>query len=78
MHFTLVSSNNNKLQLLVTLATPIEAGTPGDVEFAVITEAAYVLPTNETEFEYPPIISGTGESSERQIFYKLLEGKLEG
>lgn len=65
-------------QLIATVAVPLEAGNPGDVVFSVITEASYILPTNETEFDYPPIISNNASSSARRIFYELLEGKLEG
>ncbi|KAL1501424.1 hypothetical protein ABEB36_006745 [Hypothenemus hampei] len=59
--------------ILTAFAIPIKAGTPGDVFLSVNFEAGYNLPTNQTEFAFPPIIGATA----RQLLYDLFERKLE-
>nr|CAI5842417.1 unnamed protein product [Callosobruchus analis] len=61
------------LQLIATIAVPLDIKAPGDVILSLILEANYNLPQNQTSFEYPPIL---GES-ERTLIYKMFERKIE-
>ncbi|CAH1104761.1 unnamed protein product [Psylliodes chrysocephalus] len=60
--------------IIVTIAIPVDANTPGEVLLSTILEGNYLVPTNETEFEYPPNFE---ESSERAFFYEILKRKIE-
>ncbi|XP_057672185.1 uncharacterized protein LOC130903854 [Diorhabda carinulata] len=72
-HFT--GGSDPFMGTIVTIAIPVEAGTPGDVILSVILEGNYVLPTNETSFEYPPEYPASSE--ERTFIYDIIKRKLE-
>lgn len=64
----------NFFQLIVTIAVPLEIKAPGDIIYAALLEANYVVPADQTEFEYPPIVSST---SSRSFLYSVMERKFE-
>ncbi|CAG9764477.1 unnamed protein product [Ceutorhynchus assimilis] len=59
--------------ILTAFAVPLKVQTPGDIFLSVNFEAAYSLPTNQTEFTFPPVIA----ASARQLLYEIFERKLE-
>nr|CAH7741679.1 unnamed protein product [Callosobruchus chinensis] len=61
------------MELIATIAVPLDIKAPGDVILSLILEANYNMPQNQTSFEYPPIF---GES-ERTLIYKMFERKIE-
>ncbi|XP_018561796.1 uncharacterized protein LOC108903929 [Anoplophora glabripennis] len=55
--------------IILAIDLPLDSGGFADLHFSLLYEAAYVLPTNETSFDYPPIIAS------RKIFYDIFEEK---
>ncbi|CAH1137790.1 unnamed protein product [Phyllotreta striolata] len=55
----------------VAVAMPIDITGPADLFFSFNIEASYGLPENQTEFQYPPLITST-----RRFLYNLLESKI--
>lgn len=60
-------------QLFLALSLPLELP-EYNVFFSYNMEANYVLPQNETEFSYPPLVSK--RSWDRRFIYDMLEYKL--
>ncbi|CAH1175575.1 unnamed protein product [Phaedon cochleariae] len=63
--------------MIITIVVPVEIETPGNVLLSVIFEANYVLPRDETKFEYPPIVGDSSSATDRRFIYDVIEKKIE-
>lgn len=62
-----------EFQIFVAIAFALEPPYH-DVTFSINLEGNYVLPMNDTEFTYPPVVSR--RSWQRQFFYNILESNI--
>ncbi|XP_072383221.1 uncharacterized protein [Diabrotica undecimpunctata] len=74
-YFQFTGGSDPFMGILVTVAVPVEAGTPGEVLLSTLLEANYVIPSNQTRFTYPPDFPTA--ASGRMFLYELFKRKIE-